>query len=209
MSSTAYSIFVPRMFANIHEERIRHVFKTLNIGDVNKVDLVARTNKNGATYNMAFIHFHGLYNTESAKTFKQDVENPDKQAKLVYEDPWFWLVLPFEQKDKPSQKHNLHTTNSASTGFTNQFSTPPYYNSVQNMIPILAMTPHGPMWQWGYAPTQPRMVPPQVMYGNKINQYRRHPKKRINAPTHSRAQYHEQINDPTTLPTEYKEDGEC
>lgn len=200
------------MFSNIHEERIRHVFKTLNIGDVNKVDLVARTNKNGDTYNMAFIHFHGLYNTESAKTFKQDVENPDKQAKLVYEDPWFWLILPFEQKEKQSQNHILPMTDhsSTSTYFNNQFSDHSYYTPAQNMVPICTMTPYGPIWQWGYAPTQRRMVPPQVMYGNKLNQYRRHPKKRINVPTRSQAQESEQIIDATTttLPTDYTEDGE-
>lgn len=207
------------MFANIHENRIIHVFKSLNIGDVHKVDLVPRSNKNGDTYNMAFIHFHTLYDSESAKTFKQDVENPAKQAKIVYEDPWFWLVLPFEQKNKHLQNQMLqhvhvpmnNTTHINSNGQNNSRQ----LHQNPNVVPIWTMTPYGPTWQWGYLPTQPVMVPPQVMYGNKINQYRHHPKKRINVPTPTRNNLAQGYEHPIVTTTKNinneddKEEGEC
>lgn len=203
------------MFANIHENRIIHVFKSLNIGDVHKVDLVPRSNKNGDTYNMAFIHFHTLYDSESAKTFKQDVENPAKQAKIVYEDPWFWLVLPFEQKNKQLQNQMLQydpMTNMSYFDSNVQDNRQLYQNP--NLVPIWTMTPYGPYWQWGYLPSRPMMIPPQVMYGNKINQYRPHPKKRINVPTPTNNQpldyEHPIVTTTKNINNEDdKEEGEC
>lgn len=97
---SAYSVFVPRMFSNIGENRIRKVFHDLNIGNVGSVDLISKKTAKGDKFNMAFIHFDILYKTESAETFCQDVENPEKKANVVYDDPWFWLVLPFEQKKR-------------------------------------------------------------------------------------------------------------
>jgi hypothetical protein len=193
MSST-YSVFVPRMFSNIREDRIVMVFNNLKIGNVNKVDLVSRTNKKGESYNMAFIHFNELYNTESANIFKHDVENPNKQAIVVYEDPWFWVVLPFKQKEPIT-----HLLNPIANVFI-----PPSYSVLPGhpMTPIWTMTPQGPMWHWGYKQSFPQMVPPQVMYGNKIQKYRRHPKRRINL---TKPQPHEE----TPVQNEVKEEGEC
>ena len=100
MTST-YSVFIPRVFSNIRASRISDTFHNLDIGDVEKVDLVAKTGKNGDSYNMAFVHFKRLYDTEAASDFRKELEEPEIKTKVVYEDPWFWLVLPFEKKDKP------------------------------------------------------------------------------------------------------------
>ena len=174
MSST-YSVFIPRVFSNIRTNRISDTFHNLNIGDVEKVDLVAKTGKNGDSYNMAFVHFKGFYDTQEATDFRREVEDPEIKAKLVYEDPWFWLVLPFEAKEKPTTDETL---NDNATVFQpqqqQQFQQP-------QMVQFYVMTPQGPMIQWGI----PMMnMPPQEQAPVKQQSKHRNkqPRKRLNPP---------------------------
>lgn len=174
---SSYSVFIPRVFSNIRTNRISDVFHNLNIGDVEKVDLIAKTNADGASYNMAFVHLAGLYDTPEARAFRHDVEDPETKAKLVYEDPWFWIVLPFEKKERV-----VPTMNPSAEPFVPQYEHP-------QLVPFTVMTPQGPMWQWGIPgislPTPvstKQFVPPQVMYGNVGNKVRTQPRKRINVP---------------------------
>ena len=187
---SSYSVFIPRVFSNIRDTRIIEIFHQHGIGKVSSVDLVSRKNQKGDStqyYNMAFVHFETLYDTPESESFRQDVANPDTTAKMVYEAPWFWLVLPFEQKDRtPSQVMEHDNTISIENNFTPNVHSP---EIVPQMTPFWVMTPNGPMWQWGYAPNpEPvapptvyqKMVPPQVLYGNsKRSVQRRGPKKRI------------------------------
>ena len=180
MSST-YSVFIPRVFSNIRANRISDTFHNLDIGDVGKVDLVAKTSKNGDNYNMAFVHFNGFYDTQAATDFRKEVEDPEIKAKLVYEDPWFWLILPFEKKEKTID-HTL-TTNDVKTQSQPQpqpQSQPqPQYQPQQQMVQFYVMTPQGPMVQWGFPimdmPPQEFQAPSPV----KRSKHRNHPHKRI------------------------------
>ena len=173
---SSFSVFIPRVFANISEKRIANVFYNQNIGEVSKVDLVKRTNDKGDNYNMAFVHFEYLFDSTAAKIFKRDVEDPAVKTKLVYEDPWFWLVLPFEEKEKPPQQD--FTPPQQDFIPPQQDFTAPQQNYFMGYGTMM-MTPQGPMW---YPMQAPPMVPPQVVYGNRLNRQRSHPKKRINVP---------------------------
>lgn len=230
--SSSYSVFIPRVFTNIREERIKDIFDTKRIGKVSSVDLISKKNQKGDTtqyYNMAFVHFERLYDTDEALTFRREVDDPNTKAKLVYEDPWFWVVLPFEQKEKHTPTTETSSANVNMGCFNDSLpynqlpprhimsQHPPTHNMVtfgteQPLLPFWIMTPHGPMWQWGYAPhpnmmipppplnnlnnedvidnmlqhyqqSKPRinnkMIPPQVLYGNRSVNQRHHPKKRI------------------------------
>tara|TARA_R110002020_G_scaffold400260_1_gene610341 strand:- start:348 stop:959 length:612 start_codon:yes stop_codon:yes gene_type:complete len=186
--TTSYSVFIPRVFTNIGEQRITTIFQQLDIGDVRKVDLITKENNNG-TFNMAFVHFEGLYNTDAAETFRQDVENPEKKAKIVYDDPWFWLVLPFIKKETPIDQTPIQESNFYDN---NQPMMTPH-QFAPNMVGMWAMTEMG--WQWVHynpqmmvppqqqqmvPPQQQMMVPPQVLYRNyPPNQQNRQPRKRI------------------------------
>jgi|TARA_B110000495_G_scaffold158553_1_gene142458 hypothetical protein len=190
---SSYSVFIPRVFTNIGEERITSIFHSLSIGEVNRVDLIRKTGKNGDNYNMAFVHFNHLYDSPSAECFKRDVEDPEKKAKLIYDEPWFWLVLPFEEKEKPVQ------TLDNSLSFNDQSFVP------QQMPQGMWMMTAEAGWQWCWQPQMnqmgypiapmmsapmmsapalsvPTMIPPQVLYGNRNANQRQHPRRRINVP---------------------------
>ena len=89
------SIYIPRVFANISKERVGHIFKSLKIGEVSIIDFVPREDSNtGEPYNMAFVHFSEWYDNTASKNFQDRVTDPDTDAKVVYDDPWYWICLP-------------------------------------------------------------------------------------------------------------------
>jgi len=93
------------VFANYTAERISTVFETLNIGKTKQIDLVAKMGKNGVAYNSAYVHFEEWYDTIAARNFQSKVIDTTKEAKLVYEEPWYWVVLENKaQKFIPGQR---------------------------------------------------------------------------------------------------------
>lgn len=87
------SLFVPYMFANITEARVSKVFSALRLGEVSRVDFVPKTDKNGKNYNAAYIHFNIWYDSDTVAHFQGRVTNTDKEARIVYDEPWYWIVL--------------------------------------------------------------------------------------------------------------------
>jgi len=184
----SYTAFIPRVFSNIKESRIVNTFDALQIGSVEHVDLVPKTNAKGESYNMAFVHFAMIYNTPAAENFRRELEGPEKKTKVAYDEPWFWNVLPFEQKESEKKKMMV-----VERSVPTPPPTPPPQPShvINNMVQFWIMTPYGPVLQWGYPQEMPplqqqpavrRMVPHQVAYGNRTNAHRNQPRKRINAP---------------------------
>ena len=102
MSSTQFSVCIPRIFNNIPNKKIIGTFENLDLGKVSSMDIVYKTGVDGSTYKMAFVHFSKWYNNTIATLFRERVENPELQAKLVYDDPWYWIVLPNNSSVKNS-----------------------------------------------------------------------------------------------------------
>jgi hypothetical protein len=86
------SLYIPHVFSNISVEKISHAFESLGLGQVKKVDFVSKMGNTGE-YNAAYIHFEYWFDTDAARNFQDRVQNPDKEARLVYDDPWYWIVL--------------------------------------------------------------------------------------------------------------------
>ena len=91
--TTIMSLYIPHVFTNIDEARIVRVFDSLSIGKIKHIDFVAKTSKDGASYNAAYIHLDSWHDTVTSQTFQERVINPDKEARLVYDEPWYWIVL--------------------------------------------------------------------------------------------------------------------
>ena len=92
---SVFSVCIPRIFHNIPNKKIVGTFEKLNMGKVKNMDIVWKTGRDGSSYKMAFVHFStwNIHNS-SARHFREQVEDPNVNAKLVYDDPWYWLVLP-------------------------------------------------------------------------------------------------------------------
>jgi hypothetical protein len=105
--SATYSVCIPRIFTNVPNKKIVGTFEKLNLGKVDKLDIIWKTGRDGSSYKMAFVHFSewNIYNS-AAITFREQVENPNKEARLVYDDPWYWIVLPNHSYDMYKQNNN-------------------------------------------------------------------------------------------------------
>ena len=96
------SLYIPHIFANYGKDKVAKVFEDLQIGKVKHVDFVLKMGKDGKAFNAAYIHFDRWYANSAAINFQERVKDPVKQARLVYDEPWFWIVL-----ENKGQKHDF------------------------------------------------------------------------------------------------------
>lgn len=87
------SIYIPHVFPNINEERIISIFETLRLGKVRHVDFIGKIDQKGIPYNAVYVHFDYWYSTAATLNLQARIANPDQEARIVYDDPWFWVVL--------------------------------------------------------------------------------------------------------------------
>lgn len=87
------SLYIPHVFNNITDDRIRKIFMDQELGEVSRIDKVARVDKNGKNYNSVYIHFNSWTESTSVNNFQARVMNPEKNARIIYDDPWHWIVL--------------------------------------------------------------------------------------------------------------------
>jgi hypothetical protein len=99
------SLCIPRVYPNITEVRIRKTFNDLDLGDIERIDIVSKTSEKGDKFNRVFIHFKRWYVNENADAARGRLLN-GKDIKIIYDDPWFWKISAYRepiQKPKPQQ----------------------------------------------------------------------------------------------------------
>jgi len=92
------SVFIPYVFSNFGKEYVKNVFEThLDLGKVSRVDFVAKIDKQGKEYNAAYVHFSEWSQDANTARFQEEVCT-EKGARIIYDDPWFWVILENVQK---------------------------------------------------------------------------------------------------------------
>ena len=85
------SLFIPRVFLNIDHNRIKYIFENmLKFGKVCRIDMKLHESRK---YNSVFVYFELWNETKATRNFQKNVKNPNKDALIVYDDPWNWIVL--------------------------------------------------------------------------------------------------------------------
>ena len=90
---TTTSICIPRVFQNITSNQITQVFEGLGLGSVERIDLVPFVNSKGEHLNRAFVYIQ-WNDSEAARNLHEKIHDPEQTAKIVYQEPWFWMLLP-------------------------------------------------------------------------------------------------------------------
>lgn len=90
------SLYIPHVFPNFDKEYIARAFK--DIGDVSRIDLVSKQGRDGKPFNAVYVHFNAWYANKKARTFYDSVVDENKEARLVHDAPWYWIVLPNNAK---------------------------------------------------------------------------------------------------------------
>ena len=101
-SITNISLYIPRVFKNISGKRIKAIFHSLRIGKVRVVNFTPKVGKHGH-YNSVSIHFDYWYDNVAARNFQERVI-AGNEARIVYDDPWFWIVQEFKPVAPAAQK---------------------------------------------------------------------------------------------------------
>jgi hypothetical protein len=92
------SLYIPHVYANFTQGRVFDIIEKLGFGYIKNVDFVAKIGSDGKPYNAAYIHFHEWYDNIVNRNFQERVLDPAQEARIMYDDPWYWIVL--ENKGK-------------------------------------------------------------------------------------------------------------
>jgi len=103
-TQSTMSIYIPHVFANITKEYMVNIFENWKIGKVHHVDFVDKMDKKGKMYYSAYVHFDSWFDSIVSQNFQERVKNPDKEARIVYSDPWFWVCLENTSSNLSVQK---------------------------------------------------------------------------------------------------------
>ena len=110
------SLYIPHVFANINRKRVVDTFENLRIGNVKRADIVSKRSANGEHYNSVYIHFNYWYDNIAARNFQERVLDPNMEARIVYDEPWYWIVLENKGANKSigrKPRVNLDALNSS------------------------------------------------------------------------------------------------
>lgn len=103
--NVAPSLMIPFAFPNINEARVKRVIEQeMKIGTIERIDKITmKCDRAGPNYGKNifryFVHFAKWSDEWAAEAVKFE-SNKDHTLKIVYDDPWFWMVRRCEKRDK-------------------------------------------------------------------------------------------------------------
>jgi hypothetical protein len=108
------SMCIPRVYPNISEGRIRKIFDELNIGVIDRVDIVSKTTEKGERFNRVFIHMDRWFHNSNASVARERLLG-GKDIKIIYDDPWFWKVSAYKPAAEGSSSNNNNNNKKKAT----------------------------------------------------------------------------------------------
>ena len=84
-----------------------NVFYNQEFGQVKHVDLIPKLNKRGEYYHCAFVHFHYWFDNIIARNMQERIRDPHLVARVMYDDPYFWIVQENKSEKRAPGKPKL------------------------------------------------------------------------------------------------------
>lgn len=97
---------IPRVHRTINEVLIRNIFDDLNMGTLERIDIVSKKNDKDNKFNRVFIHFREWYKTENAIAARERLLE-GKEIKIIYDEPWFWKISAYKEGERKPCKKTL------------------------------------------------------------------------------------------------------
>ena len=82
---------IPKVNSNTTEPQIRKIFSELQLGSIDRVNIVTKTNKQGEKSKRVFIYLKQWADSTNAALARERFAN-GKDIKVTYNEPWFWKV---------------------------------------------------------------------------------------------------------------------
>ena len=86
-NSNLQVLCIPRVCINVSECRIRKIFDDLDMGILERIDIINKQNNKGEKFNCVFVHFKEWNDTENAYIARGRLLNGEK-IKIIYDDPF-------------------------------------------------------------------------------------------------------------------------
>ena len=84
------------------------VLNELELGEIERIDMVERETRDGDLYQRVFIHFKSWNGPHTQGGVVRQRVLDGEEVKIVYDDPWFWKIWASKSKkptgDKPKPK---------------------------------------------------------------------------------------------------------
>ena len=107
MSSSCFSVYIPRVFKGVTQGQIRGTFHGLDLGKVSRVDLLKVFSEKGVwVYNKAFVHFETWESNQCATELRKSIESGRGKASVCYDGDNFWMLLPNVSEKVPEEEQN-------------------------------------------------------------------------------------------------------
>jgi hypothetical protein len=124
------SLCIPLVCKYIKEHDIRKVMNELNLGVIDKIDIVSvRTRHKQPQYqssqskpmNRVFIHYKTWGTGPNARNARELLLK-GKEIKVIYDELWFWKISLCREKEKERYMNNITTSTSTSSTSTSSTS---------------------------------------------------------------------------------------
>lgn len=102
LSPSTPSLCIPRVFPNITWQRVKDALEDIGLGEIDRVDMVHKTNDKGEKFKRVFVHFKRWATTEEA-TAAREMVLKGEMFQVTYDDPWFWKV-GMSHAEKPERR---------------------------------------------------------------------------------------------------------
>ena len=88
---SAFSLYIPSVYANISESMIKKTFHRMKVGRVNRAILVPQPS---SKHNKVYVYFDEVYTTDAARNMVDEIQN-EKTSRLYYGriPHVFWVLL--------------------------------------------------------------------------------------------------------------------
>ena len=99
MPEHCLSLYIPCVYCNISKQFLLETFRNMGLGEVSRIDFVQRQINNidnsvSHPFNQAFVYFAYWNRNPIVDKLHREILNPNLDAKLVYDEPYFWRLLP-------------------------------------------------------------------------------------------------------------------
>jgi len=115
-SYTEPSLCIPRVFSSITWHKVKEVIEGSDLGVVDRVDMVNKTNDKGDRFKRVFVHFKRWSMSDEAQAVRQRIMDGE-EVKIVYDEPWFWKVYksyaPRPERRTTTSRDNKHSSRSS------------------------------------------------------------------------------------------------
>ena len=99
------TLCVPRVFKNITQQRIADNINFLNLGEIQKIEMIPKVSKTGQDYQTVVIEMVWNFTETACQARHKLLSGGD--FKIIYDKNWFWKVCMFMQPNHQAPAPNL------------------------------------------------------------------------------------------------------